>query len=79
MMLAVFAWYLVRAGHLGEEGSSAAGEDVFHLKRLRLHRLGDMNLVALRWQEPNASQISAASLFLAHFCNNARGNQYKSS
>lgn len=47
----------MRTGHLGEEGSAAACEDVSHLNWLWLHGLGDMNFVPLREEKEDASQI----------------------
>lgn len=57
------AWYLVRTGHLRQEGGTAAGEDVFHLNWLWLHRLCDMNLVALTEKKIRCHTDLSRSLF----------------
>lgn len=75
----LFAWYLVRAGHLWEEGGAAAGEDVFHLNWLRLHRLSDMNLVALREKPIRCQSRLSPPLFLGHFCNKRLRKSIRSS
>lgn len=73
------AWYLVRRGHLREEGSSAAGEYVFHLNWLWLHRLCHMNLVPLREKKIRCQSDLSRSLFLVHFCNKCLRKSIRSS
>lgn len=63
----LFAWYLARTGHLWEEGGAAAGQYVFHLNRLRLHRLSDVNLVALGEKPIRCQSRLSPSLFLGSF------------